>query len=162
MTDAKRPLQATSTLPRFQITLRFLSLILVVIGIIVSSYLSYSHLSNTSVVCVEGSEFDCGLVQSSVYSKLFGVPIAYLGLLTYLMLGALLLLEDRSELIAEYGTIMIFGITLFAFLYSIWLVYVQVFILQALCQWCLTHEVVMTILFVVSSIRLKHALSEAN
>jgi uncharacterized membrane protein len=151
-----QPVQSQS---RFQITLRGVSLLLIVIGLAVSGYLSYVELTDTTTVCVESGAFNCDVVQSSIYSKMFGIPIAYLGLFTYLMLGAILLLENQIGFLRENGIIIVFGITLFAFLFSMWLVYVQAGLLQALCLWCLTHEVTMTVLFIVSGIRLKRALS---
>ena len=144
-------------LSRFDI--RTVSLLLVAVGLFVSAYLSYAHLANTSLICVGGEEFDCGLVQNSIYSKLFGIPIAYLGLLTYLVLGGILLFENRIAVLQDYSPVLVFGITLFAFLFSVWLVYVQAALLQAFCSWCLTHEVTMTLLFILSGLRLKRALS---
>ena len=54
---------------------------------------------------------------------------------------------------------LVFGVTLFAFLFSMWLVYVQVALLQALCLWCLGHEITMTLLFIVSGLRLRQMLT---
>ncbi len=139
--------------PRIQITLRTMSLILIAIGIFASGYLSYTELSGTEIQCIEGAGFNCDIVQNSVYSKLAGIPIAYLGVGAYLFLGALLLLENRIALLREYGATLVAGITFFAFLYSAWLVYVQAVLLEAFCPWCLTHEVVMTALFIISGLR---------
>lgn len=134
--------------------LRMISLLLVVAGLFVSGYLSYTKLTQTALVCVEGAAFNCDAVSSSVYSRIFGVEIAYLGFLTYVALGALLLFQNRAAFLRSYGTALLFGITLFAFLFSMWLVYVQVALLQALCPWCLAHEVIMTLLFIITSARL--------
>ena len=71
----------------------------------------------------------------------------------WLVMGALLLLEDRIPLLQTYGLTLLFGITLFAFMYSMWLVYVQAAILQSFCPWCLAHEAVMTVLFLLTAAR---------
>lgn len=147
-----------STRPRFQVTLRGISLVLVVVGLLISGYLSYLKLTSTSAVCVGGAAFNCDYVESSQYSKLAGIPIAYLGLATYLFIGAALLFENRIALLKSYGAVLIFGITLFAFLFSLWLIYVQAALLQAWCIWCLSHELTMTLLFIISGIRLKQML----
>jgi uncharacterized membrane protein len=137
--------------------LRTASFVLVAIGIAITAYLSYVKLTDTNAVCIEGGAVSCEVVQNSSYSKLLGIPIVYLGLLAYLGLGALLVLENRIGLLRENGALIVFGITLFAFMFSAWLVYLQFFQLKALCPWCLGHELTMTILFIVSSIRLwKH------
>lgn len=130
------------------------SIILVVLGLMVSGYLSYVQLNDAPMVCIDNGAFNCDLVQSSAYSKFMGIEVAYLGFLTYAVLGGILLLEKRVAFLQDYGTILLFGITLFAFLFSMWLVYAQVVLLQALCQWCLAHEIIMTVLFGITSIRL--------
>lgn len=134
--------------------LYILSLVLVVLGIIISGYISYTKITNTSVVCLEDGSINCDVVQNSAYSRLAGIDIAYLGLLSYLVLGALLLLEKRVPFLREYGRTLMFGITLFAFLYALWLIYVQAALLAAFCTWCLAHEVNITLLFAVSTMRL--------
>jgi uncharacterized membrane protein len=134
--------------------LHTLSLILVVIGLIVSGYISYTKLTDTELVCADDGAISCSVVQNSAYAKFAGIEIAYLGFLTYVGLGGLLLLENRISLLRDYGKSLVFGITLFAFLYAIWLVYVQAAVLAAFCAWCLAHEVTITLLFVVSALRL--------
>jgi len=135
------------------------SLVLVAIGIFISGYLSYVKLTETQTVCISGGSFNCEVVQSSRYATLFNVPIAYLGLATYLVLAALLLLQNRVPFLREYGVMIQFGIILFAFLFSVWLVYLQAFQLKAFCVWCLSHELTMTLLFLVSIPRLKRSLT---
>lgn len=138
--------------------LRTLLLLLVVVGIVISGYLSYTRLANTSIICAEGESFNCDAVTSSVYGKVAGIPVAYLGLAAYLFIGALLLLENRVAFLQEYGIVLLFGVTLFGFIYSMFLLYVQAAILNSFCVWCLGHEVVMTLLFVLSSARLYQSL----
>jgi uncharacterized membrane protein len=142
------------TIPRTSGPLYRVSLLLVLIGIIISGYLSYSKLTSTDLICLDSEVINCDLVQNSIYARLAGIDISYLGLLAYLMLGGLLLLEHRVPLLRDYGSTLIFGATLFAFLYAVWLVYVQAVLLTAFCSWCLAHEVTITLLFVVSAIRL--------
>jgi uncharacterized membrane protein len=138
--------------------LRTLALVLVGIGILLSGYLSYVELTKVPIQCIEGGAFQCDVVQSSAYARLAGVPIAYLGLASYILIGFLILFQNRIEFLREYGNVLEFGVVLFAFLFSMWLVYVQVAILEALCQWCLAHEINVTILFIVAIIRLRRSL----
>ena len=148
----------TDTTPARRSNLHIISLVLVVVGIFVSGYLSYSQFTDSTMVCVEGGAFNCEVVSNSAYARFMGIEVAYLGLATYLLIGALLLLENRVAVLQDYGIILIFGITLFAFLFSMWLVYAQVVLLQALCPWCLAHEINITILFVVAILRLRQSL----
>jgi uncharacterized membrane protein len=89
-----------------------------------------------------------------VYSELGGVPIAYLGLATNIIVLTLLFLERRSDFVREYGVMLEFGVVLFAFLFSVYLVYIQAFVIAAYCPWCLTHEALITILFILTSWRM--------
>ena len=66
--------------PQENINLRGLQLLLVVIGLFVSGYLSYLKISNEVAVCVESGPFDCNVVLNSIYSELAGIPIAWLGI----------------------------------------------------------------------------------
>ena len=158
MTSTPRPQTTSQISAQPQDMLRLASLVLVLIGIIISGYLSYTKLANTSTVCVEGAAFNCDAVTSSIYGKVAGIPVAYLGLAAYLFIGALLLLENRVPFLSEYGIMLVFGITLFGFIYSIFLIYVQAVILNSFCVWCLGHEAAMTLLFVLSGVRLYRSL----
>lgn len=134
---------------------RNISLFVLFLAILVSGYLSYLKF-DTSVhaVCVPGEIFDCGTVLNSIYSELMGVPIAWLGLTVNLVVFALLLLETRVGFLAQYSAPIIFGLLLFAFLYSVYLVYVQAFLITKYCPWCLSHEALITIVFALSVKRL--------
>lgn len=129
------------------INLRRFQLLLIVIGLFISGYLSYLKLASEAAVCVETGPFDCNLVLNSIYSELAGIPIAWLGFAVYLLIGLATLLEKRFALLREYGSLLVFGLGLFAWLFSMWLVYVQFGLLGALCPWCLSHELNFTILF---------------
>lgn len=148
---------AAAEKPRFPaISLRLIALILVVVGLLISGYLSYVQWQDLPITCTAGAEGGCETVQVSAYAELWGIKIAYLGLATYLVIGALLLLETRRDIpiFGEYAFMLNYGVVLFAFLYSMYLVYVQAFVLEAFCQWCLAHEVIMTLLFGVMTLRL--------
>lgn len=129
------------------LTLRNVALLLVVVGMGISGYLSYIKFSASASTCVASDVFNCNMVLNSAYSELAGVPIAYLGFLTYVTLGVLFLFEERVAFLQEYGFLLIFGVGVFAWVFSMWLVYVQFFLLQTLCSWCLSHEANFTVLF---------------
>lgn len=128
---------------------RTISYVILIAAIVVSGYLSYLKFANADAACVAGAVFDCGTVLNSIYSEILGVPIAMLGLATNLVIGALILLQPRVALLREYGTLLIFGVVLFAFVYSVYLVYLQAFVIGAYCPWCLTHEALIAGLFAV-------------
>jgi uncharacterized membrane protein len=125
--------------------LRIAILVLALIGIGVAGYLTYTHYAKIKVIC--GSNGGCETVQSSVYSKLAGVPVAVLGLAGYI--GILFSLMIRSELGRAAG----FGIALIGFLFSMYLTYREAFTIHAYCYWCLSSALLMTLLVVLTGIR---------
>lgn len=125
-----------------------LSFIVLALAIGVSGYLSYLKIANANAPCLTGGAFDCGTVLNSAYSELAGIPIAWLGLGTnFVVLGLIVASRRLGGFFQEYGTLMVFGVLLFAFIYSVYLVYLQAFVIQAYCPWCLSHEALVTVLF---------------
>ena len=133
--------------------LRRFQLLLVLIGLFVAGYLSYLKLADAPAVCVQSGPFNCDVVLNSQYSELAGIPIAFLGFAVYVIIGLVLALEQRHPALRQYGILAAFGIGLFAWLFSMWLVYVQFGLLQAACPWCLTHEANFTLLFLTIAYR---------
>jgi uncharacterized membrane protein len=122
------------------------------IGIGVAGYLTYTHYEGLNVVCL--SSGGCETVQKSVYSKLAGVPVAVLGLAGYIAI--LLSLTIRNEL----GRVAGFGIALIGCLFSLYLTYREIFTIKAICQWCVSSAVLMTILTILTGIRVMRFESE--
>lgn len=138
--------------------LRLASLVLALIGLADSAYLSYTKLVNTSIYCGPGSTA-CDAVSNSIFGQVMGIPVAYLGLAAYLALIALLALETRGEFWAANGPILIFGLTLFGTLFSLYLQYTSLFILREVCPYCVISAGVQIALFVIAIVRLRRALT---
>lgn len=134
--------------------LRWVGVLMAIVGIGISLYLSYVKLADTEVVCSTSGALDCHSVQDSAYASLLGVPIAFLGLAGYGAILGILLLSSRIELFEAYGPALLFSITLFGFMYSMFLTYVEGFILEKWCQWCIASAMLMTGLFVMSGVQL--------
>jgi uncharacterized membrane protein len=130
--------------------LRLAILVLTLIGIGIAGYLTYVHYAGLKVLCL--SSGGCETVQASRFAKLGGVPVALLGLLGYI--GILGSLAIRGEL----GRVAGFGIALIGFLFSMYLTYRELFTIKAICQWCVSSAVLMTVLAILTAIR---ALREA-
>ena len=134
---------------------RNLSFVVLFFAILVSGYLSYLKLDTSAhAVCVPGEIFDCGTVLNSVYSEITGIPIAWLGLGVNLVVVSLLLLETRVNFFSQYSVPLVFGLLLFATLFSVYLIYVQAVLITKYCPWCLSHEAMVFIVFGLSSKRL--------
>jgi uncharacterized membrane protein len=139
-------LQRTGTAER---RLRIAIAVLCLIGIGVAGYLVYVHYAKIKIIC--GANGGCETVQSSVYSKLAGIPVAVLGLAGYI--GILFSLLIRNEL----GRVAAFGIALVGFLFSMYLTYREAFTIHAYCYWCLSSATLMTLLVILTTIRLVRA-----
>lgn len=159
MTTKQSTAQMSSSLDYFQprLSLRVLSFVFIAIDLVVSGYLSYVKATNVAMACGAASDsmINCNVVQNSTYSEMFGIPIAWIGFSMSIFILAFLLLENRIPFLQQNGTLIFFGVMTFGFLHSMWLVFVQFVLLQALCPWCLTHEAMYTLLFVVSAFRLR-------
>jgi uncharacterized membrane protein/thiol-disulfide isomerase/thioredoxin len=118
--------------------------ILSIIGLGVSGYLTYVETQAVSAVC--GPIGDCNAVQSSSYARLFGVlPVGILGLIGFaLILIAWLVQRLRDDKWGNYASIAIIGLALFGTLFSIYLTYLEVFVIEAVCMWCLSSAAIMT------------------
>jgi uncharacterized membrane protein len=129
--------------------LRLAALVLAVLGIGVAGYLTYVHYEGIRPVCGIGG--DCEKVQSSEWSELAGIPVALLGLLAYVAILASLLVRREEALIA--GAL----ISLVGFGFSLYLTYRELFTIEAICQWCVASAILMTLLAVVTTVRLLRA-----
>lgn len=125
-------------------------LVLSVIGLAVAGYLTYVETQAVAAVC--GPVGDCNAVQSSPYAKLFGVlPVGLLGMMGYVaILAAWLWGHFRSDRLADYAPLAVHGMTVFGVLFSTYLTYLEPFVIRAVCAWCLTSAVIMTLLMLLT------------
>jgi len=116
--------------------LRLVLLALAVLGGLISAYLTWTHFAGLTPVCT-GSGEGCQTVQSSRYASLLGIPVALLGLIAY---GGLIF---STALWRETGIYLGFLISLVGTLFSAYLTYLEIFVIGALCQWCLASAAIM-------------------
>ena len=115
---------------------RVVLLALAVLGALISAYLTWTHFAGLTPVCT-GSGEGCETVQSSRYASILGVPVALLGLIAY---GGLIF---STVLWRETGIYLGFLISLVGTLFSGYLTYLEIFVIGALCQWCLASAAIM-------------------
>jgi uncharacterized membrane protein len=121
--------------------------ILLIIGLAVAIYMAYVEVTRAEAIC--GPVGDCNTVQQSPYAFLFGlIPIGLLGVLGYLVIGIVWLFSIMGP--SRWRKISLFslwGLLLFGTLFSIYLTFLEPFVIGATCAWCLTSAIVTTLLF---------------
>lgn len=122
-----------------------LVLILSLVGIALSGFLTYAHYNVANLppdICPIGG---CQDVWTSEYSTILGIPVAVLGLLGYIALFCLAYLRlyyEDLKIVENFPTyILIFAITGGAF--SIYLTIIEFFVIHAVCEYCLSAFIVM-------------------
>src|SRR5918995_2894943 len=115
---------------------RVVLLVLAVVGGLISAYLTWTHFAGLTPVCT-GSGEGCETVQSSRYASILGIPVALLGFLAY---GGLVF---SAVMWREAGVYLGFLISLVGTLFSAYLTYLEIFVIGALCQWCLASAAIM-------------------
>lgn len=124
-------------------------IVLSLLGMGVSAYLTWHRLAATSLWC--GGVGSCDQVNASRFAQLLGIPVAYLGLAMYLTLLVLSLISWRAgDRAPGWIPTVIFGLTLFGFFYSAYLTGIELFVLHAICVWCVTSAVIITLLLLFS------------
>jgi uncharacterized membrane protein len=124
--------------------------LLCVVGLGVAGYLAYVEGAQVAAVC--GPVGDCNTVQQSEYARLFGVlPVGALGLAGYVLIFlAWLGMRSGRRPLADWAALSMLGMALGGTLFSVYLTFLEPFVIGATCAWCLTSAVVMTALLLLA------------
>jgi uncharacterized membrane protein len=129
-------------------SLRLAAGVVALAGVVVAGYLTWVHFDDAALVCVAGG--GCETVQESEYAEIAGVPVALLGLGAYAVLLGLLVLDTPN---ARLGAAML---ALVGLVFSMYLLVLQLFVIDAVCVWCLVNDVVIApLLAVLTALRLR-------
>jgi len=120
--------------------------VLSLLGLGASIYLTYVEVTHTRALC--GPVGDCNAVQTSPYAKLFGfLPIGLLGAIGYTaILVTWLWRRIRRDPLAKIAGPAMYAMALFGTLFSVYLTYLELFVIHAVCIWCLSSAVIITTL----------------
>jgi uncharacterized membrane protein len=124
--------------------------VLALAGLGVASYLAHVEVNQIEAVC--GPVGDCNTVQSSPYARLFGVfPIGVLGVVGFVVIllawGVRRLASGPPAL---HASVALLALTGFGTAFSIYLTFLEPFVIGATCLWCLSSAVIMTTLYVLA------------
>lgn len=137
---------------------QMLMVLLALAGLGVSLYLMWGYTApGATLAC--GSSQGCETVKNSVYANLMGIPLPVLGLISYVGLLLLLLVQNQPSVTAKgwsaHIALAIFGFSLAGVLYSAYLTYIELFVIYAICRWCVASAIIMVAIFVLSIINLR-------
>jgi uncharacterized membrane protein/thiol-disulfide isomerase/thioredoxin len=118
--------------------------VLCLIGLAVAGYLAYVETTQVQAVC--GPVGDCNTVQQSAYARLFGIlPIGILGILGYILILACWLVgKYATRRTADLASLIQLVLATCGVLFSIYLTFLEPFVIGATCAWCLTSAILMT------------------
>lgn len=117
--------------------------VVMAVGLIAAGYLTFVEMTNSEAVC--GPVGNCNAVQQSQYARLFGIlPIALFGLIGYLAILASYLVGVLGKAAwVKYVPAITFFLALFGLVFSIYLTFLEPFVIGATCAWCLTSAICM-------------------
>jgi len=128
--------------------LRLAGAVVALAGIAVAGYLAWAHYADSAVVCVAGGS--CEKVQESEYAAIAGVPVAVLGIAAYGAILALIAWDTPVARLAAAATAVV------GLLFSAYLLVLQLFVIDAICVWCLANDVLIApALAVTTALRLR-------
>jgi uncharacterized membrane protein len=133
-------------------TLLWSMVVLSILGIADSIYLLIYKLTGNSQMCLGSG--GCHDVNFSTYSDIYGIPVSALGIAAFLAITAIALLESRWSLAREHGPLVIFGIALTGVGFTAYLTYLELYIIKAICPFCVASAVIITLIFIIAIIRL--------
>ncbi len=128
-----------------------LAIVFTIIGLLVSIYMTIFKLTNNENMCI-GSH-GCSIVNASRYSELYGIPVAVIGTAGYTAILSVLLLERKFAFLQANGSLVFFGLSVLGFLFTLYLIFLEVALIKAYCPFCITSQTTMTIIFILSVIR---------
>lgn len=118
-------------------------------GMLVSGYLISIHWFPSTTFC--SGVGDCEAVNASQYATIGDIPIAVLGFGMYAGIFLLTSMRNRFQPdTIEKTHLAVFGLSLIGVLFSAYLTYVELYVIHAICPWCVASAVIVTLIFFIS------------
>jgi uncharacterized membrane protein len=127
-------------------TLRIAAAAIAIAGIGVATYITVADSGGGAPACVAGGH-GCATVAKSHYSHIAGINVAVFGIVGYVLLLAAAVTPGDA---GRFGGLML---SLVGFGFSAYLTYLELFVIHAICQWCVTSAVLMAVLLIVNAAR---------
>ena len=124
--------------------------VLAILGIGLAGYMSYTDLLGSVPVC--GGIGECETVHTSAYAYTAGVPVAVLGLLSYLAIAGLVVLRLAAKGSLDYlVSAAVLTLTISGVLFSAYLTYVEFFVIDAVCPWCVASALTISVMLALAA-----------
>jgi len=121
------------------------------LGIFVSGYLVTKRFTGGSLACTRWAQ--CDVVSNSVYSQIHGVPVSVIGLAGYLLLLVLAFAALWTEGRTQRQILLLgFVLSLVGVGFSAYLTYLEIYVIEALCAWCVASAVIIALLFLFNGL----------
>ena len=133
------------------------SAVLALAGAAIAGYLTIVHYRESLLVCSGVS--DCETVQTSEYAEVSGIPVAMMGLVMFVVLIALTVARIVRPGYADAATMIIFAMVVASLGFYIYLTYLELFVIHAVCQWCVASSLVAVGMLITESFLLRRALA---
>lgn len=119
--------------------------VLALVGVLISVYMMLYHLGMIgSILCGTGG---CETVQNSPWASFFGVPVPLIGLVGYGIMFAVALLGIQPRHVGDRRiSLVLLAGGLIGFAYSLYLTWLEAFVIHAWCQWCIGSAILATLL----------------
>jgi uncharacterized membrane protein len=128
------------------------TLVLALLGALDATYLLVYKLTNNNAMCLGNG--GCHDVNFSPYSEIGGIPVSLFGLAAFLLIAFILILEPRSKIVKENGSLAIFGISLAGVAFTAYLTWLELYVIHAICPFCVASAVLIALIFILAIIRL--------
>jgi uncharacterized membrane protein len=148
MAHRMKPTQNDKTGPAFY----WATFVLACLGVLDATYLLVYKLTGNNAMCIGSG--GCHDVNFSSYSEIGGIPVSMFGIVTFLVIAGILLLEPRLKIAEENGSLAIFGISLAGVAFTAYLTWLEINVIHAICPFCVATAVIIALIFILAIIRL--------
>jgi len=128
--------------------------VLALVGLVISLYLSLHRLGIIGTLqCGTGG---CETVQSSTYAEFLGIPVAFYGVAGYVGLLIVSLVGLQPAFVTRRGpTVLLATMAAVGFVFTLYLTIIELFVIHAICRWCVASAVVITAITIVAVLALR-------
>ena len=121
--------------------MRYIIALLALAGLVVSVLALRVHYSTGTEPCSINEKWDCGVVNHSPFAEIYHLPVAVLGIVGYLALGGLGFARQRF---------LLFLVTLIGLGFALRLTFIEEYVLQVWCVYCVISQAIIGLLTILS------------